>query len=298
MGFGGVFGAIGSIAGSAISASASKQATQMQIDAIEKQQRFVFNQLNPNKINAAAAAADIERAKNQLALQGVTDPALLQARYAASDQLLNQIQGIGTGPGDVIGNLAAQEAAADTGKFDEVKNQMIDQALAELEAGATLPSDVQAELVKAGLERTGAVTGGATSRGLGGTVQRQVLGQAALDLKEKRQQQAMALTESAQNLDMARANILGNLFPALKQTQLGNLGATQGALASSSAEMPEAGLGGESIANIWLARVGATNELSSQAAQVAAQGKKDMAAAINQGIGGLTRLGASFIPKE
>jgi hypothetical protein len=173
---------------------------------------------------------------------------------------------------------------------------MIDQALEEMELGATLPNDVQAELVKAGLERTGSVTGGATSKGLGGTINRQLIGKAALDLKAQRQQRAQDLAASAQNLDLARANILGNLFPALKQSQLGNIAATQSALASSSAEVPEAGLSGESVANIWLARVGATNQLAQEAANAAANQKIQMAEAINQGIGGLTRLGSSFIP--
>jgi len=296
MAFDGIFAGIGSIAGAAIQANAVKKATQLQIDALNKQREFVFQQLEPGRINAQATAADVERAKNRLALQATVDPALAQTRYAASDKLLQQLAGIDSGAGDAVGQQAASEALGASGDFREIKDRLIDTALEELDAGATLPSDLQAELVKAGLERSGSVTGAASSRGLGGNINRQLIGKAALDLKAARQQRAADLASTAQNLDTARANILGNLFPALKQTQLGNLGATQSALASSSSELPQAGLGGESIASIWLSRVGATNQLAQAAADAAATGKKDFAAAINQGIGGLARIGESFIP--
>lgn len=296
MDFGGLFSGIGQIAGSAIQASALKKATQMQIDALEKQRDFVYTNLEPGRINAEALGADVERAKNRLALQAITDPALSATRYAASQSMLNQLGGIESGAGDIVGRQAAVEALGTSGDFKEVKDRLIDTALEELDAGAVLPRDVQAELVKAGLERTGAVTGAASSRGLGGTISRQLVGKAALELKADRQKRAMDLASAAQNLDLARANILGNLFPALKQSQLGNLAATQSALSASAEQLPQAGLGGESVANIWLARVGATNQLAQAAAEAAAQGKKDMAAAINQGIGGLARVGASFLP--
>ena len=298
MDFGGIFGGIGAVVGASITASAQKKATEAQIAALERQRNFVYSELEPSKLNAEAIGADTERAKNRLALQAITDPALAQTRYAASDQMLQQVLNMGRGAGDAIGNLAAQEAVGATGDFGEIKDRLIDQALEELDAGATLPSDVQAELVKAGLERTGSVTGAASSRGMGGTISRQLIGKAALDLKSQRQTKAQELAGTASNLESARANILGSLFPALKQTQLGNVAATQSALAASASELPQAGLGGESVANIWLARVGATNQLAQAQADAAAQGSKNQAAALAQGIGGLTRSVASFFPAK
>lgn len=294
--FGGLLGAVGSIAGSAIQASAVKKAMKMQIDALERQRKFVFEQLEPGRVGAQALGADIERAKNQLALQTIIDPALAATRYASSEALLRQLQGMEGGAGDVVAQQAAAEALGTTGDFQAVKERLIDTALEELDAGATLPRDVQAELVQAGLERTGAVTGRATSRGLGGTIQRQLIGKAALELQASRQQRAQALAGTAQNLDLARANILQGLFPALKQSQLSNLAATQQALQTSAGQIPEAGLTGESVANIWLARVGATNQLAQAQAAAAAQGTRDIGAAWAQGVGGLTRGLAEYLP--
>jgi diguanylate cyclase (GGDEF)-like protein len=55
--------------------------------------------------------------------------------------------------------------------------------MVEMEAGATLPPDVQAELVKAGLERSGSVSGAAGSPGFGGNIIRKLIGQEALKLQ-------------------------------------------------------------------------------------------------------------------
>jgi hypothetical protein len=294
--FSGIFGAVGSLAGSAIEAGAIKKATEMQIKALEKQRDFVYKELEPTRINEQALGADTERAKNQLALQAIIDPSLSATRYAASDSILRQLQGIEGGAGDVVGSQAAAEAMGTTGDFTEIKNRLIDTALEELDAGATLPRDVQAELVQAGLERTGSVTGAATSKGIGGTMQRQLIGKAALELKADRQQRAQAMVNTAQNLDLARANILQGLFPALKQSQLSNLTATQSALQTAASQTPEAGLSGQSVANIWLARVGATNQLAQTQANVAAQGTKDIGSAWAQGIGGAARGAASYLP--
>src|SRR5574339_638015 len=81
--FDGLFGAIGSVASAAIQAGALKEATQMQIEALQQARDFVYNQLDPNTINPQALAADIQNANARLALQGQIDPALLSSRYAA-----------------------------------------------------------------------------------------------------------------------------------------------------------------------------------------------------------------------
>src|SRR6185295_14930404 len=81
---GDILGFVGDIGSSAINASASKHVTQMQLDALQKQQQLVYNSLDPNVIGPQATSADVQRAKQQLALQGQIDPALLSTRYAAS----------------------------------------------------------------------------------------------------------------------------------------------------------------------------------------------------------------------
>lgn len=244
---------------------------EMQIDALEKQRDFVFKNLDPSLINEQARNADVDRARNQLALQGIIDPSLLQTRYDAQDLIAQQLGQLG-GAGEDVSRVAAEEAISGVPRLQEARDRLIDAALMELDAGATLPPDVQAELVGAGLERAGQTSGAASAEGFGGNILRQILGTAGMELQAQRQTRAMQLTQAAQDLEGKRQTILQNLFPALAQTQLAKMGGAQSALQLSAALAPEAGLGGQNIANLWLARVGAQNQLANQIANVGAQG--------------------------
>lgn len=268
-----VFGAVGQVASSAIQADAIKTSTKMQIDALQRQKDFVFNQLDPNVIGPQATIADIQRTQNRLALQGQVDPALLSTRYAAENQQAAQLGQLGAGsPEDIVARQAAGEALTGVPGIQDAKKQLVDQALHELSQGATLPPDIQAEIMKAGLERTGQTQGAAGPQGFGQQILRQLIGQAGLNLQTQRQQKAQQLTTTAQQLEQSRQSILGSLFPNLSSVQLNTLKGTQGALQLSDALVPDAGLSGSNIANIWMARVGATNQLAQSAANAAAAG--------------------------
>lgn len=292
-----IFTATGQVASASIAASATKKATQMQIDALERQKQFVYDELSPGKIGAAATAQDAQRIKDRLALQAITDPALLATRYAASQKIQQGVEGLGAGAGDAVAAQAAAEALTSQAGPNALKQKLIDAALAEIDAGASLPNDLQAELMKAGLERAGSVTPGASPGGVGGTIARELVGKAGLELKAQRQGRAAALATAAQGLETQRASLLGSLFPALKQTQLANLGAAAGAFGTANTAVPEAGLGGSDIANIWLARVGATNQLAQSAADAAARGGMANAQIWGNAIGGATQAIGSTLPK-
>lgn len=293
-----IFGAAGSIASSAISAGAMKDATQMQIDALNKQKQFTFDQLDPSKIGAAATAADKERAQNRLALQGIVDPKLLEERYKAEGAVGAQLDKLtnGTSASDQIGNQAVKEAMAGQGAAGQGKQALIDAALKEINAGASLPPDLQAELVKSGLEKSGNVTHTAGGTGLGGSIIHNLVGSAGLQLRQQRLATASNLLGQAQNLEQSRAQILGTLFPNLNTVAQNNLKASQGVLQQSNTMVPEAGLGGSDIANIWLARVGATNQLAQSAADAAARGATSQAQIWNTGIGNAIGYGTRALP--
>lgn len=295
--FDALFGAAGSIIGGMMQADAIEEATEMQIEAIEKQRQFVFDQLDPTKIGNKARQADINRAQERLRLQGIVDPELLKQRYDSQKQISDRLAGLTGDEADKVASTAASEAIRGTPGLDDIKAKLIDTAMQELNAGATLPSDVQAELVQAGLERTGQMSGAATTEGFGNQILRQVLGTAALALKADRQKRATALAEAAQNMDMKRQQILGSLFPNLVQKSVTKLGAAQNVLAQSNQMVPEAGLGGTDIANLWLARVGATNQLAQSAADVAARGAIGQAGAWSQAIGGAASGAGSLLNK-
>lgn len=281
-----IFGAAGQIGAAAISSNATKAAAKMQIDALEKQARRVYDQLEPSRIAAQATDADVTQTKQQLALQAITDPGLLAARYAGQDQLARQIGQIGQTPADVVARQATDEALAGTPALDDLKGQLIDAALQELELGATLPPDVQAELVQAGLENAGQATGSATATGIGGKPIRQLLGQEALKLKADRQGRALALGQAASQLEQNRASILQNLFPNLQNQQLSQANLAGSGVGTSAANMPNVGLSGNDIANIWLARVGAGNKIAQQQADIGAQAGMANAQIWNNALGG------------
>lgn len=280
-----LFGAVGGIVGGMLQAGAIEDATKAQIKAIEKQRQFVFDQLNPKKIANKARIADTNRAQDRLRLQGIVDPELLKQRYDSQKQISDRLAGLTGDEADKVASTAASEAIRGTQGLEDIKTKLIGEAMNELNAGATLPPDVQAELVQAGLERTGQTTGSSAS-GVRGNILRELIGSAAIQLKADRQKRATELAQAAQDMDVKRQAVLGQLFPNLVQKSVSKLGAAQGVLAQSNQMVPEAGLGGTDIANLWLARVGATNQLAQSAADVAARG------AIGQGAAWANAIGA------
>lgn len=85
-----IFTAAGSVAAAGIAANAMQEATDAQIEALERQREFVYNNLDPSVISPQATQADVSRALNRLALQGYVDPTLLAQRYASESAIASQ----------------------------------------------------------------------------------------------------------------------------------------------------------------------------------------------------------------
>jgi hypothetical protein len=294
MDFGSLFGGIGSIAGAFINANATANATRAQVNALNQQRQFVWDNLNPSTVNAAATAADVQNANARLRLQQQIDPALYGLRYQAENALPGQLANLGV-PGQAVAGQATAEALTGVPGMQEGKSDLVAKALEQLKLGATLPPDVQNELVQAGLERTGSVTGAASGQGVGGQVLRTILGSAGLQLQQQRQQSAVQMLNSASGLESQRQQILQQLFPSLTNTQLQVMGGTTGALSASNAMQPNAGLTGSQIANTMMARVGAANQVGMSAADTAARGAMATGQiwgnALGGGLGSLGRSG-------
>ena len=293
---GDVLGFVGTIVGSEISAAAQRNIAQKQIDAIERQRQFVFDQLDPKKLAAAAKTQDIADAKARLELQKQIDPSLFAARKTAQEGIEKSLADLQGGNTQAVADQAAKEALAGTDVAARAKQQLIDAALQQLSLGASLPPDIQAELVKAGLEKGGMVTGAASPKGFGGQLTRQVLGSGAFALQQQRQQAASSLLGRAQELESQRSQLLGTLFPNLAALQLNKLKGQEGALAFSNDMMPSSGLSGKDIVNLWLNRVGATSSLDSQKTQAQYMGGMNTAAELQKGFAGATAYAANAFP--
>jgi hypothetical protein len=292
---GDVLGFVGQIAGSAIQADATKSAVGAQLAAIQQQRDALYKNLDPAVVNSQATQADVQQVLSQLALQGKIDPALLQARFASQNGLLNTVGTLGQ-PAAPVATAATNEILGAGPQAAASQKGLIDAAMTQLKQGATLPPDVQAELVKAGLEQTGMTTGAASGQGIGGTIARTILGTAGLQLQQQRQQQAASLLGSAQNLQTQRQSILQQLFPNLTSNQLATLGGQTSAFNTANGAAPNVGLSGTNIANIWLARVGANNALTQNAANVSSAGALANGAIGANLAGGLSRGVGNSLP--
>jgi len=299
----GVLGAGGQLVGGLMASSAAKKAAGQQAAALQQILTDTANNLDPNLVNAKATAADIQRAKARLALQGEVDPQLLAQRQLSEQILSGQLGQIGKAASDQVAAQTMQEALAGVPGLQQGGTELVSQANDLLRQGATLPPDVQAALMQAGLEQTGAVTGTASARGAGGAILQQVLGMGGLQLQQQRQQQAAALMSQASNLEATRQQILQNLFPKLQQQQLSNISATSGILQQSNNMLPQAGLSGSDVASIWLQRQGALNQIAGQIAGVRANGTLTsglltagaVGAAAGLGQGGAANLGTQYL---
>jgi len=286
---------MGDIVSGFMSADAASSAADAQNAILRMSMADVEKNMDPAVVNAQALKADQDRAANQLALQAKIDPALAAQRGISQDMISRQLAQIGSSPSDAVANQAAKEALARTPGSAEAQSQLVSQAQDLLKAGATLPPDVQAQLMQAGLEQTGAVQGSANARGAGGTILQQVLGTGGLALQQQRQTQASNLLTSASNLDSQRAQILGNLFPRLQQQQMGNLNATSGILQQSNSMLPQAGLSGADVANVWLQRVGATNSILGNMASITGAGQQAAGQARAKATGAAVNTGLSLM---
>lgn len=290
---GGLFGAAGAVAGAKIQADALKDATRAQEKAIAEQQKRL-DSIDPQALAALATVQDVARRANSLLAQQQVDPALAAIRRAGAEGVLRDTLA-GPGAGDQLAQTLFEEVQTADPKLQAIKQQLLDQAAAELEAGAELPPDFQAELVRTGLERSGAAGFGVTGAGVTGTQVRKLLGTEAIALQKQRQDQAVKLAGAAQDVENARVNILGSVFPKLKDLQTANLARQQAALQIGEATLPQVGLSGEDITNIELAKKNVQNQLASQKGDVAGQSALAQGKILNQLIGAGTELATSTI---
>jgi len=284
---GGIISAAGAIVGGAIQSDALKGAAAAQQAAIAKELTNVNVGMDPTLVNDLATKAGQEQAVNQLALQKLVDPSLAATRQVAGADLLTGVKNINdpNSLSNQMAEAAVQNATTGSQGLDQGKSALIDAALSQLKQGATLPPDVEAQMVQAGLQQGGSATGSSTGTGLGGNILRTVLGTAGLNLQMQRQSQAAGLLQQAGVLQQQKQNTLSTLFPSLAATQLQNLSGTGGALNLSNSLVPNTGLSATDTANLWLQRVGAQNALYGGSGTVEAQKKIGQGQAWSQAIG-------------
>lgn len=295
MEFGSLLGGAGALASGIINNDAINKATGIQSAALQDVIKNIQSGMDPETLQQLATKGDTQRATAQQQLLAQLYPGLAKAQTTAENSLAAQAGGFGDQSlATKVGAQAAGEALSAPSTTGG-QQQLIDAALQQLKAGATLPPDVEAQLVQAGLESSGMVTQNASGKGIGGQQLRTILGTAGINLQQQRQQQAASLLTQAQQLQTQRQNVLQSLFPNLSQVQLQQAGGAQSIFGTAANATPQAGLSGTSLANAWLQRIGATNQATEQLAGVKGAGKLAQAQNWSNTIGSLTGTGGNLL---
>lgn len=253
-------------AGSAYAKSAAaKKAGAAQKRALNEQEGILRRRLDPGALNRLAQTMDRERALSRRKLQEETDPELAKLRQFGKDELLKEFQRPDESrqSTQLANRLFAENAEADP-RMEALKSSIISRAQEDLDRGAELPSEFQAELVRTGLA-TGAGSGIGVSRNQVGGVTSRLLGGAGIQLEAQRTAEAQQLAGTAQNLTASRANILSSIFPTVKAVEDAKLQRASAAFQIGEATLPQSGLSGSDAVNLEVAR---------RNAQIAARGQR------------------------
>ena len=292
----GLLGGISGIVGGIFGGNAASKAARAQNKAIEKQQKML-EQLTPEALNALAVQADRARALNRLALEKEVDPEMYALRELGKKNLLAEAQiPADAQPSSILARTLFNEVRDEDPRTSALKDLLFKNAEEELKAGAALPPEFQAELLRAGLNQGSQAGIQVTPTTTGGTIAR-LIGQGGIQLKQQREQAGAALGGMAAHLQSSRYNILASIFPTLQQSEAAKKQAALSEFMAGNMAVPESGLSGVQQVNAKIGNVTAQNNLLSQHGQVQANKVLAKNAATQQVIGGAADiLGGVALP--
>lgn len=214
---------------------------------------------------------DRRRFEGQLALQKELDPKAAALREGGIDTMLANLSNADDETALNLVRRLAEENGTEDPAVVAIKDKILSDAMTDLEAGAKLSPDFQAELVRTGLE-TGAGAGFGISPGSGaGRQSRELLGAAGIALKQQRTETAQGAAEFATSLSTARANILSGVAASLSNLTNNQFNKGQTAAGVGYSLVPEYGLSGADAVNLDLARINQQQQLTLAAGNAESQ---------------------------
>lgn len=245
----------GAVGGAVAKGDAARKAANSRLDAVR-----AMEDIDPSGSNDMARTADTERFIGQLALQGTVDPTVAAVREAGAQGVLKSLDTPQDANARALADKLASENLEPDAKLEALKEKLLADAQADLDRGATLSPDFQAELVRTGLEGAGAAGFKAAPSGGAARSARTLLGAAGIALKEQRRQSAVSSATAVTGMQETRAGILARIIPTI--TQLGDSTAARAGKAFGMANeaVPEYGLTGAEMVNIDLARINQQNK--------------------------------------
>lgn len=262
--------AAGAAASSIAKKNALKRAASAQKRGIQQQDAILRKKLDPAALNRFAQQVDRERALNRIELQRDVDPEIAELREFSKKQLLEiSQQDESAKQSTQVANQIFRENIEADPRMERLKDTIVARAQEDFDAGATLPPEFQAELVRAGIQ-TGAQAGvGTSGRTVGGVTSR-LLGSAGIALQQQRAQEGVALASAADNLVRSRQQILSNIFPTVKVQEDAKYGRAVQNLGIAEGLLPEAGISGNAAIDIEIGRQKGFANLAAQRGQVRA----------------------------
>lgn len=231
---------------------AASKAGDAQKTALKGQAKILEEELSYSKVNQQALQAERNRAKERIALQESIDPELAELRKLGKQQLLDQAKRPEASQQSVqiAKQLFGEFQKPDEG-LERLKDQIISKAEESLKAGATLPPEYQAELVRAGIT-SGAQAGlKPVQQTIGGPVS-QALGAAGVNLAAQRTAEGAGLARTASDLVSSRARLLESIFPTISQSEANQRAIAAGTFAIGESTLPQAGLTGAEAAQLQI----------------------------------------------
>lgn len=233
-----------SIITGAMEKRAAKKAYELQVKGLDKQKALLKETYDPTRANEVSAKYDKQFVQRRLDLQKEFDPELARLREAGKKNLLAELErDDSTRQSTQVSNQLFRENIKTPEAAERLKDKLFADAEEELKAGATLPPEFQAELVRSGITSAAGSGFKLDRRSIGGPVA-SVLGSAGIALRQARQNQAINLGNAAQGMVDARAKILSNIFPTVMTAE--QTAAQRGAQAFQIGEatLPAGGLTG------------------------------------------------------
>lgn len=254
--------------------------------------------LNAAELQSVAKQGDLENIRNSLAAQRELDPTFAAIRDVGSKNILSALRSDQTpGQADKAASEIGSSLAATKADDEATITALMDKVKEDLQAGATLPPEFQAELVRSGLESAGVQGLNVSGKGAAGTQVRELLGSSGLALKQNREANARANLGAVDALRTGRQNALTrfaeltNNLTGAKMTR-GGAGAALG-----QSMMPSIGLTGADLANVYqqnykldqaktMGKAGVESDLATQKGALTASTIGAVGSGVNSMLGG------------
>jgi hypothetical protein len=224
------------------------------------------------KLKDLATTTDKENLANRLASQREVDPAMAALRAKGASGLLAGLEAdrAGGASADALASASADEASKGQDTSGLI-SQLIEQARQDLAAGATLPPELQGELVRSGLESATSDSLGSTGQGVAGTRIRTLLGGAGLALRQQRQQSAQQAVSTADALKSSRQQRLAQIVGLDQNIRQGNASRAGAATAAGQSVLPGGGIEGGDAANLFVDNTNFRNQVKLALANLGGQ---------------------------